>query len=118
MNRPDAGDDQDVGRLLGEIEEPVQPSGAFGRARTDDLQRRLAPRRGEGDLPEGWAVCPFERFSLGEQRLPRFIRANCPFLRAAPLMMMLKRSGVPLHVRPCPGLRLRLEGREEDAPLT
>ena len=118
MNRADADDDHDVGRLLGELEEPVRPSATFRRALTEELQRRIAPRRGEGELPEGWAVCPFERFSLGDPRLPRFLGANCPFLLATPLMRMLKRSGLPLHVRPCPGLQARLEGRDEHGPLT
>ena len=118
MNRPDADDDYDMRRLLGELEEPVEPSATFRSQLMEDLQRRLAPRRGEGELPEGWAVCPFERFSLGDPRLPGFLGANCPFLLAAPLMRMLKRSGVPLHIRPCPGLRRRLEGSDEDGRLT
>ena len=118
MNRPDAADDYDMGRMLGELEEPVQPSATFRRLLMEDLQHRLAPRRGEGELPEGWAMCPFERFSLGDPRLPRFLGANCPFLLAVPVMRLLKRSGVPLYVRPCPGLHARLEGRDEDGRLS
>ena len=118
MNRADADDDHDVGRLLSELDEPVRPSAAFRGALMEELQRRLTPRRGEGELPEGWAVCPFEQFSLAESPLPWIVRANCPFLRAAPVMRTLMKYGVALHARPCPGLRLRLEGRDEDGRLT
>lgn len=111
MNRRDADDEYDVARLLGELQEPVQPSASFRAALMEELQRHLAPRRGEGEPPEGWALCPFEVFSIAEQRLPWVVRANCPFLWAAPLLGALKDRGLPMHARPCPGLPLFLEAR-------
>ena len=115
MDRPDdelraAGEDGDVERLLGQLEEPAAPSAAFQADLAEEVRRRLAVRRGEGTLPEGWALCPFDRFCLAEQGLPRVLGANCPCLHAGPLLRRLQERGAPVRARPCGGLRLR-EGR-------
>jgi hypothetical protein len=108
MNRPDPSD-TDIDRLLGDLEAPVPPSDEFRRSLIEELRRRLAHRRGEGGLPEGWALCPFTAFCIAEQRVPRIVGANCPCLHAAPALKLLSAHGLPLHPRPCTGLRLRAE---------
>jgi hypothetical protein len=107
MDRPDM-DDRDLNRLLGGLDAaPAPPPGAFRDDLTELLGRRLALRRGEGDLPADWALCPFDRFCVAEQAIPHLIQVNCPCLRGAPLLRLLKSRGVPVHARPCAGQRLR-----------
>jgi hypothetical protein len=112
MDRPDRDwpdrDDGDVDRLLGGLEAaPVTlPDGVRGDL-VERLARHMALRRGEGDLPATWALCPFDRFCVAEQPLPRLARANCPCLRGASLLRLLKSHGLPIHARPCAAQRLR-----------
>jgi|GEM_PF-2873954 hypothetical protein len=107
MDRPDL-DDRDVARLLGALQEaPVLPQGAFRQGLVEQLGRRLALRRGDGDLPADWSLCPFDRFCVAEQPIPHLLAANCPCLRGAPILRLLKSKGLPIHARPCAGQRLR-----------
>ena len=101
-------DDRDVDSLLGTLESAdVTPSPAFRDELVEQLGRRLALRRGEGGLPGDWALCPFDRFCIAEQRLPRVLAANCPCLRGWAILRVLKAHGLPLHARPCAGQRMR-----------
>lgn len=114
MARPDLDDDMD--RLLGGLETvSVQPPAGFRDGLTEELGRRLALRRGDGELPADWALCPFDRFCVAEQPLPHVARANCPCLRGAPLLRLLKARGMPVHARPCAARRLG-QGARAAAP--
>ena len=106
MDRLDP-DDRDLDSLLGALDSTkVSPSPVFRDELVEQLGQRLALRRGEGALPTDWALCPFDRFCVAEQRLPRLIAANCPCLRGAPILRLLKSQGLPIHARPCAGQRL------------
>jgi hypothetical protein len=118
MDRLDP-DDRDLDSLLGTLEgADVSPSPVFRNELVAQLGRRLALRRGEGDLPTDWALCLFDRFCVAEQRLPHLIAANCPCLRVAPILRLFKSHGLPIHPRPCAGQRLRHVATAECLELT
>lgn len=98
--------DRDIRALLEGVEGPVEMSTQFRSDLSKELRARLAPRRGEGPAPEGWALCPFDVFCFAEQRLPNVMRVNCPCLRASPALRFFRGRGLPLHARPCAGRRL------------
>ena len=107
MDRPDQ-DDGDMDSLLGGLETvPVPPLGGFRAELMEQLAHQMALRRGEGDLPADWALCPFDRFCVAEQPIPHVARVNCPCLRGSPLLRLLKARGLPIHARPCAAQRLR-----------
>jgi hypothetical protein len=116
MDRPDSPD-RDMDTLLGRLEAtPVPlPDGVRGDL-IEQLARHMALRRGEGDLPANWALCPFDRFCVAEQPIPDLARANCPCLRGAPLLRLLKSHGLPIHARPCAALRLRQAAAAAPSP--
>lgn len=107
MSSDDLHEDRDLEYLFERLEQPVEPSPEFRLALEEDLQGRLAERRGEGTVPEGWALCPFDVFCVAKQRLPSTFRRNCPCLHAAPILHLLKNQSAAIHVRPCAGIALR-----------
>ncbi|HLZ70017.1 MAG TPA: hypothetical protein VKV26_08940 [Dehalococcoidia bacterium] len=106
----------DVEQLLGDLEAPVATDAGFRAGLEHELAARLAPRRGEGPLPEGWAYCPFDRFCIAEQRLPRQVRMHCPCLHAGAVLRLFAGGQTPVHARPCPGRALRAAGTDRGEP--
>lgn len=117
MNADDLSPTSDVERLLDALDAPVAADTAFRDALSRELAERLAPRRGDGPLPDGWALCPFDRFCFAERRLPRRVRMHCPCLHAAPLLRRFAGGQTPVHGRPCAALALR-EGGDVTTSLT
>ena len=107
MNEHTSGSTSDVVELLGDLDEAVVPDTSFRQALTEDLTHQLAVRRGEVPLPAGWALCPFDRFCVAEQPLPRFLRKYCPCSRAHALLQPFAGRDGAVHARPCPARALR-----------
>jgi hypothetical protein len=107
MNPYDEQPGADLEQFFAELAEPVTPEPAFRAALEHELAARLVPRRGEAPLPPGWALCPFDRFCIAEQRLPHLLRRHCPCLHAGPLFRRIANQATPVHARPCTGLELR-----------
>lgn len=116
MNADDLNPASDVELLLDELDAPIAADAAFRNALAQELAGQLAPRRGEGPLPDGWALCPFDRFCFAERRLPRRVRMHCPCLHAAPLLRLFAGGQTPVHGRLCAARALR--GVGEAAPST
>jgi hypothetical protein len=113
MNPYEEQNNTDVEHLFAALEEPVTPVPSFRAALEHELDAGLAPRRGMEPLPEGWALCPFDRFCVAEQRLPALVRRHCPCLHAGPVLRLFVGRPASVHARPCTGLALRAAGGRE-----
>src|SRR5579875_816916 len=107
MTEHNSGPAADVEQLLGDVGTTVLPDAAFRQSLAEALTQQLAVRRGEGPLPAGWALCPFDRFCIAEQPLPRLLRKHCPCSHAHALLQPFAGGDGAVHVRPCPARALR-----------
>lgn len=104
-----AGEEPDVGDLLGLLRGEARPRPEFREALLGDLRREQRALYGTEDGPEEefLAYCPFTSFCFAQLPVPAAMRVRCPCLAAAGALEALAGRGVPVRRRRCEGLRLR-----------